>query len=143
MQHIRNGLIIQLTNSLRIIFIKTYLTPKIEYISKNRGPRSKLPHWIEIIYSYVTITCTNKKITCSQSYDTRGQNRYSYWPWGKKVICILFWRLIFSACLSKDHVFSQNLYSWLWKYSILYNEILFKHLFLKPWNKCGRQSLNE
>ena len=34
----------------------------------------------KIIYSYVTITCTNKKITCTFSHDTRGQNRYYHSP---------------------------------------------------------------
>ena len=29
---------------------------------KNRGPRSKLPHWTKIIYSYVTIMCTMRKL---------------------------------------------------------------------------------
>ena len=59
MQHVRNSLIIFLTNSLKnnINFVKT----KIVINLKNRGPRSKLPHWTKIIYSYVKITCTNKK----------------------------------------------------------------------------------
>ena len=48
-----------------MIFVKTNFTPKNMIIFlKNRGPRSKLPHWTKLIYSYVTITCTNKKITC-------------------------------------------------------------------------------
>ena len=29
---------------------------------KTRGPRSKLPHWTKIIYSYVTIMCTIRKL---------------------------------------------------------------------------------
>ena len=80
MQRARNGLIINLTNNLKINICKTNFTPKIMINLKNRGPRSKLSHWTKTIYSYVTITCTNKKITCMQSHDTRGQNRYAYWP---------------------------------------------------------------
>lgn len=49
-------------------------------------------------------------------------------------ICILFLRILFIAYLSKDNAFSQNLYSELWNYSILSDEIL-KYLFLKPWIK--------
>ena len=60
-----------------------------------------------------------------------------------KVICILFCRLFFIAYLSKNHAVSQNLYNYLWKYNKLSNEILLKCLFLKQWNKWGRQSLIE
>ena len=35
------------------------------------------------------------------------------------------------------------MYSKLWKYNILSNEILIKCLLLKPWNKWGRLSLKE
>ena len=56
MQHVRNGLIIFLTNSLKNIinFVKTNLTPKIVINSKNRGPRSKLPRWTKIIFIYTS-----------------------------------------------------------------------------------------
>ena len=47
----------------------------------------------------------------------------------------LLWRLFFVAYLSENHSFSQKLYNLFWTYSILPNEILFKYLFLKLWNK--------
>ena len=53
----------------------------------------------------------------------------------KKVIYILFWGLFFIAYLSENDAFSQNFYNFVWKYSILPNEILLKYLFLKLWNK--------
>ena len=69
MQHVRNDIILHLTNSYKIIFVKTNITPKIMInLKKKRGPRSNLPHWKKIIYSYITITNTNKKITCTRSH---------------------------------------------------------------------------
>ena len=44
-------------------------------------------------------------------------------------------KIIFIAYLLKNHAVAQNLYNLFWKYSILSNEILWKYLFLKPWNK--------
>ena len=48
-----------------IIFVKTNIYTlnydRFKKDLKNRGSQSKLLHLIKIIYSYVTITCTNKK----------------------------------------------------------------------------------
>lgn len=46
MQHFRSGLIIHVANSLKMIFVETYFTRKIEInLKRNRGARLKLPHW--------------------------------------------------------------------------------------------------
>ena len=55
----------------------------------------------------------------------------------EKVIYILFWRLFFIAYLSENYAFSQNVFNFFWKYSILLNEILLKYLFLKLWINKG------
>ena len=74
-QYFQNDIIIHLSNSIRIIFVKTNFTPK-EIIDFTKSQTA-----IEIAlldkdnYSYVAITCTNKKITCTLSYKTRGKNR--------------------------------------------------------------------
>ena len=48
MQYVRNGIIIQLTYSLKILLVKTYFTHKVVINNnqkKKSRPRSKLPHW--------------------------------------------------------------------------------------------------
>ena len=84
MQYVKNDLIIHLIYGLKNNICQNQLHTKNMINLKNRGPRSKLPHWTKIIYSYVTIMCTNKKITCICSQDTRCQNRYYYWPGGNR-----------------------------------------------------------
>ena len=61
----------------------------------------------KIIYSYVIITYTNKKITCM----THVVKLDTLTGYEDKVIRILFCRLFFIAYLSKNHEFSQNVYS--------------------------------
>ena len=78
MQHVQNGLIIHLTNSLKILLLKTNFTPRIMTdLKKKIADRDQTCLNGQ---KYVTITCRNKKITFTRSHGTRGQNRYSYWP---------------------------------------------------------------
>ena len=67
-QHVRNGLIIHLTNSLRCI--KTNVTSKSMINFKNRDRNGLIGQ------NNFIISCTNKRIPRTKSHDIRGQNRY-------------------------------------------------------------------
>ena len=71
MQHDRIRLIIRSTYRLKKNNLKTDFTEKETINMKKSRTANEIASLGKIIYSYVTITRTNEKITCTRSHDTR------------------------------------------------------------------------